>query len=125
MRIIQVATLLLVFAVSANAQDFSTPKKTFKYLLKCIEKEDIENYKKCWSERALEREGMYSKLKNNPKKWSELHDIFTGPQKMTNLQWNDEKTRLKASVKAPKAKHGGIGAIGMVKEEGEWKMRNW
>lgn len=121
-RAFTIVTFLL-FSVIGFSQDMATPKSTFNLLLEAIENEDLEAYKKCWSEDRLEKEGMYSKLKNGTESWKELQYIFSGRQKMKGGDFRGDKYSV--TIKSPKVGKDGIGKITMIKVGDEWKMYNW
>ncbi len=113
----------LLFSIVGCSQEMTTPKSTFKILLEAIEEKDLEAYKACWSEDRLEKEGMYSKLKNDDSLWEELQYVFSGPQKMKGGKCYGDKYRV--TIKSPKVGKDGIGNMTMIKIDGKWKMHSW
>jgi hypothetical protein len=116
-----------IFCCPLSAQNLKSPLKTFKSLVKAIQKRDIDTYRNCWAENRVEKEGMISTLEEKPEEWDELQGIFRGKLTLTGqgTETRNGKTFYKGRVKSPDADQGGIGNLTMVKEGKKWKMYSW
>ena len=121
--------MLLTTKCSNNEIAFNgTPEGTFDALVASIKARDLDAYATCWYTGTAEREGMISRIKEDPKLWDELNAMFKG--KLTLVAGRtyeiEEGTIKKFEVKAPEVPKGdGIGGISMIKVGEIWKMYHW
>ena len=124
-KIFFLAVLMFAFPFCSDASiDLSTPKATFKAVVKAVQDKDIKTYKKCFSDGAIKKgEAMIKKFDRNPDAfWSELQGIFKGPQ---SIDVKINGNMAKGSVTAPEAQGGGIGGMSFEKVGDQWKIRGW
>lgn len=129
-KIFAFAAISLVFQLSTaqtELRKFASPQELFQVLVEAIKSEDLQVYASCWNPETMEREGQVSRLKEDPGGWEELQGIFQGPQKLKKGEYSgaEGNQTYSASVKAPKAKEGGIGNVRMVQKDGGWLMNTW
>lgn len=105
-----------------------SPEHTFETLVTAIQNKDLASYTDCWYAETAEREGMVTKLKENPKGWDELQAMFKGRQTLKADGDHEENgmQMKKFTVESPDVPKGeGIGSITMVKVGDAWKMYHW
>lgn len=105
-----------------------SPEDTFAKLVTAIQNKDLASYTDCWYAETAEREGMVTKLKENPKGWDELQAMFKGRQTLrADGDYEEDGMQMKKfTVESPDVPKGeGIGSITMAKVGDAWKMYHW
>ena len=108
--------------------DLSSPEATLVSLVQAIRTQNIDAYTACFDPTTAEREGQVSHLREDPKGWIELQNIFTGPQKLQlegPLADVPVGGKIRGKVAAPKAAEGGIGSITFVRTQNSWLVHSW
>lgn len=118
---------LLLSTLVSYSQDYSTPEDTFRTLLISIQTEDLNMFKECWVEDRADKEGMFAALSEDPSKWQELKDKFSGPQELTQMDFVDNKVGswFISDVSALESESNPIGKISMLLINDQWKMYSW
>ncbi len=84
-------------------------------------------FKECWVEDRADKEGMFASLSEDPSKWQELKDKFSGPQELTQMDFVDNKVGswFISDITALESESNPIGKISMLLINDQWKMYSW
>ena len=116
---------LLSCSNSGSQTDLNTPEATFNTIVQAIQDKDINTYKNCFTDEAIERgEPQLKDYERDPDRfWQELQGLFKGPQSIEITMRSD--TEAGGSVTAPEADGGGIGGMTFQKINSQWKIQGW